>query len=254
MASESPRSRLRWLVTAGPTCEDIDPVRFISNRSSGTMGYSVARAALARGDEVTLVTGPVGIEPPDGCELVRVRSAEEMFEAVVGRFDAVDIVIMAAAVADYRPKGCARAKIRKDDRDLVIELTRTRDVLTELGRLKRGQILVGFALETPPEGEGPADPGPSASMRHSAERKLREKNLDVVVLNDPRAMGAQRGAVSVLRRLPAACLCGSRQVRQGALAGQEAGAAAWEDWGEAAKDDHAVRLVALAACLPLPPA
>ena len=148
---------IRWLVTAGPTCEDIDPVRFVTNRSSGRMGYAVARAAVdlgrERGDEVTLVSGPVVLEPPAGCDLVRVRSAREMLEAVTLRFESVDIVIMAAAVADFRPESRSDAKIKKTGGGLVLKLEPTEDVLAELGRRKRDRkrdrILIGFALEAP---------------------------------------------------------------------------------------------------------
>jgi phosphopantothenoylcysteine decarboxylase/phosphopantothenate--cysteine ligase len=213
---------LRWLVTAGPTREDIDRVRFISNRSSGRMGYAVARSAAERGDEVSLVSGPVALEPPPRVETVRVMSAHEMHEAVVRRFGSSDVVVMAAAVADYRPKRRLPGKIRKTRSGLRLELEPTDDILAELGRRKAGRVLVGFALEAPDEGRE----GLSGPMRLRAERKLVEKGLDAVVLNGPAALGAETSAVSVLRA-----------------------GGGWEDWGEAGKDAHARRLVELAAAL-----
>ena len=212
----------RWLVTAGPTCEDIDPVRFITNRSSGATGYALARAAAGRGDAVALVSGPVALRAPEGCELVSVRSARAMYEETMARFDSADVVVMAAAVADFRPKARSAAKIKKGDSDLLLELERTEDVLAELGGRKGAQVLVGFALETPAAGRG----GITPDMRERARAKLESKNLDAIVLNGPGAMGSKRSAVTVLR------------------AGGE-----WDDWGEAAKDEHARRIVELAAGL-----
>jgi phosphopantothenoylcysteine decarboxylase/phosphopantothenate--cysteine ligase len=213
---------LRWLITAGPTREDIDRVRFISNRSSGRMGYAVARTAAERGDAVTLVSGPVALEPPRLVEVVRVWSAREMHEAVVPRLGSSDVVVMAAAVADYTPKSRLPGKIRKTGSHLRLELERTDDILAELGRRKAGQVFVGFALEAPGEGEA----GLSGAMRLRAGRKLADKGLDAVVLNGPAALGAETSAVSVL-------LAGGR----------------WEDWGEAGKEAHARRIVKLAAGL-----
>ena len=240
---------IRWLVTAGPTCEDIDPVRFVTNRSSGRMGYAVARAAVdlgrERGDEVTLVSGPVVLEPPAGCDLVRVRSAREMLEAVTLRFESVDIVIMAAAVADFRPESRSDAKIKKTGGGLVLKLEPTEDVLAELGRRKRDRkrdrILIGFALEAPGSDAAassgqrsrPDRAGTGAftpAMRGLAEKKLAAKNLDAICLNVPGAMGSDRSALSVFR----------------ARAG-------WDDWGERTKDEHARRLVGLASELALSP-
>ena len=220
--------RLSWLVTAGPTCEDIDPVRFITNRSSGGMGYAVARAAVARGNRVTLVSGPVAIEAPEGCEVVRVRSAREMYDAVLARSAEADVVVMAAAVADFRPKARAPGKIRKKDAKkddgLTLELERTEDILAEIGGRKSKQVLVGFALEAPAgAGEFITD-----GMRASALAKLASKNLDAIVLNGPGAMASGRSAVEVLE------------------ADGE-----WRHWGEAPKDEHARRVVQLAAGLAL---
>jgi phosphopantothenoylcysteine decarboxylase/phosphopantothenate--cysteine ligase len=161
----------RVLVTAGPTVEDIDPVRFISNRSTGRMGYRLAEAARARGAGVVLVSGPTTLEPPAGVEVVRVRSAEEMARAVESRAAASAVIVMAAAVSDYRPEAVAAQKMKKGEGGKALALERTRDILLELGRRKDGQVLVGFAAET-------------ENVREHARKKLREKNLDLVVAND----------------------------------------------------------------------
>ena len=169
------------LVTAGPTQEPLDPVRVLSNRSTGTMGHALARAAAERGGTVTLVTGPTTLSPPEGVDVVDVETAEEMNEAVQARRDAADLVLMAAAVADYAPAETADKKLKKDDEDLVLRLRRTTDILKTLGDSKRpDQVLVGFAMET---GNG----------LENARRKLREKNLDWIVLNDLTEEGAGFG-------------------------------------------------------------
>ncbi len=213
---------LRWLVTAGPTREDIDPVRFISNRSSGRMGYAIARAAHELGGSVTLVSGPVALDAPEGCELVRVRSARELRDEVVARARSADVVVMAAAVADFRPKAPAATKIDKSACDLVIELERTDDILAGLGSHGEGRVLVGFALESPPGGEV----GVTESMRERARAKREAKRLAAIVLNAPAAMDSGRSTVSVLPR-----------------------AGGWDAWGDASKESHAKRLVELAAGL-----
>jgi phosphopantothenoylcysteine decarboxylase/phosphopantothenate--cysteine ligase len=163
------------LVTAGPTCEDLDPVRFLSNRSSGRMGFAVAAEAARRGARVVLVAGPTSLEPPRGVELVRVRSAVEMHAAVLARAEEADAVVMAAAVADYRPAGGAKGqKIAKDRETLTLTLTRNPDILADLGRWRGGRrrpVLVGFAAET-----GEAVP--------RAREKLRAKGADLLVAND----------------------------------------------------------------------
>jgi phosphopantothenoylcysteine decarboxylase/phosphopantothenate--cysteine ligase len=162
------------LVTAGPTYEDLDPVRYVGNRSSGRMGFALAAEAARRGARVWLVSGPTEVPPPAGPELVRVRSAAEMRDAVASRAPEADAVIMAAAVADYTPEqGRAGAKLQKDDDRLTIRLVRTPDILAELGARRAGNrpILVGFAAET-----GPAEA--------RAREKLRAKNVDLVVAND----------------------------------------------------------------------
>ena len=178
-----PRTSLagkRILVTAGPTIEDLDPVRFLGNRSSGRMGFALAREARARGAEVVLVAGPTSVEPPEAAEVVRVRSAREMHAAVMARADAADAVIMAAAVADYTPSGGAAAgKIAKAGA-VTLQLERTADILADLGarRGDRGTpVLVGFAAET-------GDPTPRA------ERKLVTKHVDLIVANDVSAAGS----------------------------------------------------------------
>jgi phosphopantothenoylcysteine decarboxylase / phosphopantothenate---cysteine ligase len=161
----------RILVTAGPTHEPIDPVRFIGNRSTGKMGYQVAAEAAARGATVTLVAGPVALPDPAGIEVVRVETAEEMAKEVLDRIAAVDAVVMAAAVADWRPNEAAERKLKKDAGPPKLKLQPTTDILATLGKRKEGQVLVGFAAEASddPEPEG--------------RRKLAEKNLDLLVAN-----------------------------------------------------------------------
>jgi len=160
------------LVTAGATRERIDPVRFISNRSSGKMGYAVAEAFLKYGAQVTLVTGPSHIYPPPGAEVVRIESAREMHEAVTERSELQDIIIKAAAVADYTPAEAKDQKIKKSGDGLELRLERTPDILGSLGKRKRaGQILIGFSAET------------ENHLKNSV-RKLESKNLDMIVLND----------------------------------------------------------------------
>ncbi|GFO69080.1 peptidase ClpP [Geomonas limicola] len=170
-------AKTRILVTAGPTQEEIDPVRFISNHSSGKMGYAIARQARLRGAEVTLVTGPCAIVPPYGVEVVRVQSAAAMREAVLARLETTDVVIKAAAVADYRPKARAGQKVKKVAEELAIELEKNPDILGEVGRLKGKQLLVGFAAETD-------------DLVANAKAKLARKNLDLIVANDVSQEGA----------------------------------------------------------------
>ena len=173
------------LITAGPTREFIDDVRFLSNASSGRMGCALARAAKDAGARVTLVYGPAPCEPPECDELVRVVSAEEMRGAVLERAPHADAVIMSAAVADYRPATRIAGKIRKSEGELVLPLARNPDIAAEIGRSKSGRIHVGFALEVD-------------NARENALRKLREKNLDLIVVNSPAAMGAERSTVELL--------------------------------------------------------
>src|SRR5688572_12087920 len=164
------------VITAGPTYEDIDPVRFVGNRSSGRMGYAVAAEALRRGAAVTLVTGPTHLTPPHGAEVVRVRSAAEMHAAVMERVPGRDVVIMSAAVADYTPADPSSQKVKKHDGPVTITLTRTRDILGELGKLpsrrqQRLPVLVGFAAET-------------RDVLSYAQEKLKQKRADLIVAND----------------------------------------------------------------------
>ena len=165
------------LVTAGPTRELLDPVRHLTNPSSGKMGYALARAAKWRGAEVTLVSGPSFLAPPQGISLVRVTTAQEMYKTVTEQFTQMDAVVMAAAVSDYRPKKRAEAKIKKIKASESLELEKTEDILLRLGELKQGQILVGFAAET-------------EDLLENAKAKLRQKKLDFIVANDLTAANA----------------------------------------------------------------
>jgi phosphopantothenoylcysteine decarboxylase/phosphopantothenate--cysteine ligase len=159
------------LVTAGPTREALDPIRFFSNRSSGKMGFAIAEAAVQAGASVTLVSGPVTIKAPHGVTWVRVTSAEEMRQAVIARFEQTDAVIKAAAVSDYRPEQVSTSKIKKQDGPLLVRMVRNPDILLELGQKKRDQVLVGFAAET-------------ENLEEHAIKKLKKKNLDFLVAND----------------------------------------------------------------------
>lgn len=170
----------RFVVTAGATIEPIDPVRYITNRSTGKMGYALAAELARRGAGVTLVSGRTQLSVPQGVERVEVETAAEMYEAAVAAFEGADGGVMCAAVADYTPAAVADRKIKKSDDDLSIPLKRTRDIAAELGRRKGGRLLVGFALETDHEGE------------HAAA-KLEKKNLDFIVLNSLRDAGAGFG-------------------------------------------------------------
>jgi len=180
---------LKVLVTAGPTIEDIDPVRFLSNRSSGKMGYAVAETAAGRGAEVHLVSGPTNLKAPQGIQLIEVRSAAQMKDAVLQRFPAMDIVVKAAAVADYRPVATATEKLKKKDEDVNLHLVPTDDILELLGRQKKDQILVGFAAET-------------KRLLESARDKMARKNLDLLVANDVSAgvFGSDTSTVHILSR------------------------------------------------------
>ncbi len=169
---------LRVLITAGATREALDPVRFITNHSSGKMGYAIARAASARGAAVTLVSGKTALTPPAYVETVGVVSAAEMFKAVTARSGGMDIIIKAAAVADYRPAVCADEKIKKKDNDLALPLERTADILKYLGEHKKpGQFLCGFSMET-------------QNMVENSRKKLQGKNLDMIAANNLKEMGA----------------------------------------------------------------
>ena len=177
-AFEKDLSGKKVLVTAGPTQEAIDPVRCLTNHSSGKMGYAIAKMAMLRGAEVTLVSGPTAIEPPLFVKVLPVTSARDMFEAVTGVSDQQDIIIKAAAVADYRPKQVSEDKVKKNDDQASIELERTDDILKYLGQHKKdGQFLCGFSMET-------------KNMIGNSRAKLEKKNLDMVAANNLKVEGA----------------------------------------------------------------
>lgn len=181
VAYEKDLSGKTVLVTAGPTREAVDPVRFISNHSTGKMGYAIARCASLRGARVILVSGPVSIEPPLFAELVPVVSAEDMYNAVMKYKDDADIIIKSAAVADYTPVTASSEKIKKQDGDMRIELKRTRDILKELGQSRReNQFICGFAMET-------------ENLIENAVKKLESKNVDMIVANSLKTEGAGFG-------------------------------------------------------------
>jgi phosphopantothenoylcysteine decarboxylase / phosphopantothenate---cysteine ligase len=180
---------LKVLVTAGPTAEDIDPIRFLSNRSSGKMGYAVAEAAKRRGATVFLISGPTALSAPSGVQRIDVRSAAQMKDAVLQLYHDMDIVIKAAAVADYRPVETSPQKIKKGKEGNILHLARTEDILEILGKEKKGQVLVGFAAET-------------ENLLDSARAKLTRKNLDLLVANDVSkgVFGADSSTVHILSR------------------------------------------------------
>ena len=172
---------LRVLVTAGPTMEAIDPVRFISNHSTGKMGYAIARICCQRGAEVTLVSGRTSLKSPAGVAFVSVRSAQDMFDEVTARAGQQDMIVKAAAVADYRPAVIADQKVKKKDGEMSIDLTRTRDILAWLGEHKgERQVLCGFAMET-------------EQMVEHAKEKLVKKKLDLIAANNVKVAGAGFG-------------------------------------------------------------
>jgi phosphopantothenoylcysteine decarboxylase/phosphopantothenate--cysteine ligase len=180
---------LKVLVTAGPTVEDIDPIRFLSNRSSGKMGYAVAQAALQRGAEVFLISGPTSLGVPSGAQFIPVRSAAQMKDAALNLYPKMDIVIKAAAVSDYRPVELSAQKIKKGSAVMSLSLAQTDDILELLGKQKKNQVLVGFAAET-------------ERLMESAKKKLKQKNLDLLVANDVSkgVFGSDSSSVSILSR------------------------------------------------------
>ena len=180
IAMEKDMAGKKVLITAGPTMEAIAPVRFISNHSTGKMGYALAKIAMERGAEVTLVTGKTYIEKPDFVKIVDVKSAKEMFDAVDKEFDSQDIIIMSAAVADYRPKTVADEKIKKKDGESTIELERTDDILGTMSKRKKNQFLCGFSMET-------------EHMVENSKKKLEKKNLDMICANNLKVEGAGFG-------------------------------------------------------------
>ena len=176
------------LITAGRTEEPIDPVRYLSNNSSGQMGYALAEQAIKLGGNVILVSGPTNLPVPKGLkEFVQTRTAIQMYEAVMERFNSVDIAIACAAVADYKPKVCAKEKIKKKEGDLIIELDRNPDILFNMGQKKTHQFLIGFAAET-------------ENILENALGKLKKKNLDMIVANDAHVMRSSNNAATIIRK------------------------------------------------------
>ena len=176
------------LITSGRTKENIDPIRYLSNNSSGKMGYSLAQAAVDMGAEVTLISGPTNLKIPNGLRnFISVESALEMYEKVDEYFKNTDIFIACAAVADYRPKEYKKEKIKKSDSDFVIELVRNPDILLEMSKKKEKQLLVGFAAET-------------NDIRENALKKLEKKNLDIIVANNASVMGSDENVIEIIRK------------------------------------------------------
>jgi phosphopantothenoylcysteine decarboxylase/phosphopantothenate--cysteine ligase len=201
---------MRILVTAGPTREFFDTVRFISNPSSGKMGYALARSGAKRGHDVVLVSGPVALRPPKEVETLQVISAAEMSRACKKAFPDCDVVIATAAVCDYRPEYKLDHKLKKQAKTRSIDLLPTEDILAALGRRKVDQILIGFAME-------------DHSARRNAESKLRRKHLDAILLNGPENIGGNQAKMELLLR-----------------GGQ------WETWPAASKDAVAAKIIRLA--------
>ena len=176
------------LITSGRTKENIDPIRYLSNNSSGKMGYSIAQAAADLGAEVTLISGPTDLKAPNGLKnFISVESALEMYEKVDEYFKDTDIFIACAAVADYRPKEYKKEKIKKSDSDFVIELVRNPDILLEMSKKKEKQLLVGFAAET-------------NDIKENALKKLEKKNLDIIVANNASVMGSDENVIEIIRK------------------------------------------------------
>ena len=185
------------LVTAGPTMEAIDPVRYITNHSSGRMGYAIAGCAAYRGAQVVLVTGRTHIEPPIFTKVIKVTDAESMYNAVMGEIDDADIIVMAAAVADYTPAQVSDEKLKKKDGDMSVEMKRTRDILKEAGKIKKAnQYICGFAMET-------------QNLIENAKAKLEAKNADMIVANSLRTEGAGFGTATNV-----ATLINSEEIKQ----------------------------------------
>lgn len=184
---------MKILINAGPTRESIDPVRFISNHSTGKMGYALADAAIRAGHAVTLVSGPVSLTPPEGlAELVRVVTAAEMAEAMKSRFPEMELIVLCAAVADYRPRIAAASKLKKQPGGLTLELERTEDIALSLGRMKQpGQLLAGFAAETD-------------DVEQNARKKLAAKNFDWIAANRVGIPGSGFGSDTNILKLYAA--------------------------------------------------
>ena len=176
------------LITSGRTKENIDPIRYLSNNSSGKMGYALAQAGVDLGAEVTLISGPTNLEVPNGLkDFVTVESALDMYKVVDSYFEDIDIFIACAAVADYRPKEYQNKKIKKSDDNLIIELVRNPDILFEMGKKKKNQFLVGFAAET-------------NDIKENALKKLEKKNLDIIVANNANVMGKNQNTVELIKK------------------------------------------------------
>jgi phosphopantothenoylcysteine decarboxylase/phosphopantothenate--cysteine ligase len=182
---------VRFVVTAGPTREAIDPVRFISNRSSGKMGYAIAEAALAAGHSVTLISGPATVAPPEGAQLISITTSDELHDEVHRAMRACDALVMCAAVSDYKPAKAEPRKLKKRKTSFALELMPTRDILASLPKGNRGFLVVGFAAET-------------QDLEMNAQKKLREKNCDVIVANDvsksDSGMESDENAVTIFLR------------------------------------------------------
>ena len=172
------------LITAGGTREYIDPVRFISNASTGRMGYALAKAAIKAGHNVTLITAPVSIKPPKEATVVNIETSGQMFEAVKENFSKCDCLIMAAAVSDYKPAVQSKTKIKKSQAELQINLKPTKDILAWAGKNKTHQVVVGFALE-------------DTNLKENAAVKLKKKKIDMIVANGPKAIGAESSTVYI---------------------------------------------------------
>ncbi len=170
----------RILITAGPTVEPVDPVRFISNRSSGKMGYAIAHNAIRRGAQVVMVSGPVNLPPPEGAQVISVNTADEMYQSVMKNYENCDVLIMMAAVADYRCETIAANKIKKTQDDMTIQLTKNHDIAAELGKIKGSRLLVGACAET-------------ENLMENAKKKIKAKNFDLIMANDVTKEGAGFG-------------------------------------------------------------
>jgi phosphopantothenoylcysteine synthetase/decarboxylase len=175
---------MRFLITAGGTREYIDPVRFISNASSGKMGYALARAAAGKGHTVRLISGPTNLKAPSSVKIVSIQTSGEMFEAVKKNFGWCDCLIMAAAVSDFTVARPAKTKIKKTNQALTLRLKPTADILKWAGKNKKDKIVVGFALQ-------------DKAIRTEAQKKLKEKNLDMIIANTPAAIGADKSTVHI---------------------------------------------------------
>lgn len=179
------KQKLNILITAGGTREYIDPVRYISNASTGKMGYCLAQAAIKAGHSLTLITAPTSLKPPKGAKVTDVVTSDDMFKAVKREFGKCDVLIMAAAVSDYKPAVSSNTKIKKEQAVLSLNLKPTTDILKWAGRnKKKGQRLVGFSLE-------------DTNLLENAEKKLTSKNLDMIVTNEPIAIGADRSTIHI---------------------------------------------------------